>query len=133
MSRQTKIGNVQADEPRHAFRPTIGPRALALRALNGALAAALAGILLASAVGTNLSHAEEAKPGTPTWQSVLALQLKDEYRCVLDKVLFDRDIEAGGKVSKEGRARCLDGREFDFSRPSTHEKFDIRLCLPTVC
>lgn len=133
MSAQTKIGNVQADQPRDAFRHTTGPRVLLRRALKGALAAGLSGILLASAGGANLAHAEEAKPGTPTWQSVLALQLNDEYRCVLDKILFDRDIEAGGKVSKEGRARCLDGREFDFSRPSTHEKFDIRLCLPTVC
>jgi hypothetical protein len=82
--------------------------------------------------------ADEVKPAaqeaaTPTWQSVLTLQLNDEYNCILDKVLFDRDIEVGGHISKEGRARCLDGREFDFSRPSTHETFEIHLCLPTVC
>jgi hypothetical protein len=81
---------------------------------------------------------DEIKPAaqevaTPTWQSVLTLQLNDEYNCILDKVLFDRDVEVGGHISKEGRARCLDGREFDFSRPSTHETFEIHLCLPTVC
>ncbi len=97
------------------------------------LAAMAGGVVLASLTGPVPTHAEEDKLGTPTWQSVLALQLKDEYRCDLDKVLFDRDVEAGGKVAKEGRARCLDGREFDFSRPSTHEKFNIHLCQPTVC
>lgn len=79
------------------------------------------------------AQGEEAKPSAPTWQSVLSLQLKDEYRCDLDKVLFDRDVDVGGRTSKEGRVRCLDGREFDFSRASTHEKFVIHLCQPAVC
>lgn len=96
------------------------------------LAIAVALALSLAPVGSAV-RAEDAKPETPTWQSVLALQLRDEYRCDMDKVLFDRDVDVAGRVSKEGRARCLDGREFDFSRPSTHEKFDIRLCMPTVC
>ena len=79
------------------------------------------------------AQGEENNSTAPTWQGVLALQLKDGHRCDFDKVLFDRDIDVGGRTTKEGRVRCLDGREFDFSRPSTHEKFDIRLCQPTVC
>lgn len=90
-------------------------------------------LLLLSGAGTLGAHGEEAKDGAPTWQSVLALQLKDEHRCDLDKVLFDRDVEVGDRIAKEGRARCLDGREYDFSRSSAHESFDIRLCQPTVC
>lgn len=103
------------------------------RTLTCALAGLAAMIVLAPMTVSNSAQAEDGKPGVPTWQSVLALQLKDEYRCDLEKVLFDRDVEAGGQVAKEGRARCIDGREFDFSRPSAHEKFKIRLCLPTVC
>ncbi len=90
-------------------------------------------LVIVSVAGTHSAQAEEPTASTPTWQGVLALQLKDEYRCDLDKVLFDRDLDAGGRSSKEGRIRCLDGREFDFSRPSTHEKFDLHLCQPTVC
>lgn len=98
----------------------------------GAALAASAVALVAVAAGPAV-HAQDAKPETPTWQNVLALQLRDEYRCDMDKVLFDRDVDVGGRTSKEGRARCLDGREFDFSRPSEHEKFQVRLCQPTVC
>ncbi|MGD9669649.1 MAG: hypothetical protein AB7U75_11405 [Hyphomicrobiaceae bacterium] len=101
------------------------------------MAAGLVGIagalLIIQVASTHGALGEEAKADSPTWQGVLSVQLKDEYRCDLDKVLFEHDVEAGGRVSKEGRVRCLDGREFDFSRPSTHEKFDIRLCQPTVC
>lgn len=103
--------------------------------INGFRVAAglVSALLLMPVVATPRAHGQEAKSGVPTWQSVLTLQLKDEQRCDLDKVLFEHDVEAGGRVSKEGRVRCLDGREFDFSRPSTHEKFDIHLCQPTVC
>ncbi len=107
-----------------------------LKLILAATATAVMLILLAGtpplpAADETESAAQEA--ATPTWQSVLTLQLKDEYNCILDKVLFDRDVDVGEHTSKEGRARCLDGREFDFSRPSTHESFEIHLCLPTVC
>ncbi len=32
-----------------------------------------------------------------------------------------------------GKARCYDGREFDFSQKKSHLKFDIKVCEPTVC
>lgn len=77
--------------------------------------------------------AEEAKPAVPQWQEILALQLLETYRCDLDKVLFVRELKVGESTSSEGRARCLDGREYDFSRDRAHEKFTLRLCQPTVC
>lgn len=87
------------------------------------------------AVAAPSVHAADttSKDTPPAWQAILALQLKDQYRCDLDKVLFDRDVEVGSRKSKEGRARCVDGREFDFSRDGTHEKFTLQLCSPTVC
>lgn len=97
--------------------------------LGGLILACL--LALASPSATAADDVSKASP--PAWHAILALQLKDEYRCDLDKVLFDRDVEAGTRKSKEGRARCIDGREFDFSRDGTHEKFTLRLCSPTVC
>ena len=99
-----------------------------------ALASAALLAFAATAVpASNPAGAEDKAAAAPTWQGVLSLQLKDDYRCDLEKIVFERDIEVGGNVSKEGRVHCLDGREFDFTRPSEHEKFTIRLCQPTVC
>lgn len=78
------------------------------------------------------AYAQESKP-VPAWQSILALQLSSTQRCDLDKVLFFHEVPVGDSVSTEGRARCLDGREYDFSRDRSHEKFTLRLCQPTVC
>lgn len=90
---------------------------------------AAASTLTVIAMSADRTQAEE----TPQWQSILALQLRDSHRCELDKVLFVHDVPAGSSVATEGRARCLDGREFDFSRDRGHEKFTLRLCQPTVC
>lgn len=68
-----------------------------------------------------------------TWMTLLRLQLEQSYNCAMDKMLFFRETPLGHSVSLEGRVRCLDQREFDFSRPRATEKFEIRLCLPTVC
>ncbi len=92
-----------------------------------ALAAALSALLAAGP-----THAQESK-AVPTWQSILALQLSSMQKCDLDKVLFFHEVPVGDSVSTEGRARCLDGREYDFSRDRSHEKFTLRLCQPTVC
>ena len=91
-------------------------------------------VLLAAILAMPASSiAEENNSGAPAWLSILSLQLSDEYHCNMEKVLFEHDVEVGGRVSKEGRAKCLDGREFDFSRDSEHEKFKLKLCMPTVC
>ena len=45
----------------------------------------------------------------------------------------ERTFELAGDTVIEGRVRCLDGREFDFTRPKPHLKFELRLCQPAVC
>ncbi len=100
-------------------------------ALRPALASALAALLVSGG-----AIAQETKPESkpvPAWQSILALQLSSAHKCDLDKVLFFHEVPVGETVSTEGRARCLDGREYDFSRDRAHEKFTLRLCQPTVC
>jgi hypothetical protein len=67
------------------------------------------------------------------WEVVLAAQLESERGCKLAKVLDARDFELGGKQGKSGKIECLDGRQFDFTRPSQQVKFEIRQCEPTVC
>jgi hypothetical protein len=95
-----------------------------------AAAAPMAASILLAAPAT---AAEQAKPASPQWQEILALQLHETYNCVFDKVLFMRELKVGESVSIEGRARCIDAREYDFSRDRAHEKFTLRLCQPTVC
>lgn len=90
--------------------------------------AAVASMLVAVAVGTvDAAVAEQA------WESILRLQLQDERRCQLRAIVSLRDLEIGGLGGLEGRIRCADGREFDFSRQKAHQKFELRLCQPAVC
>lgn len=91
---------------------------------------AAVGALLATALMWPVgARADDA----PQWQGILALQLQETYNCTLEKVLFSRDVPLGETSSTEGRARCFDGREYDFTRTRGHEKFTLRLCQPTVC
>lgn len=88
---------------------------------------------LAAMLALPQARAAEPEKPAPEWQGVLALQLKSEYHCDLDKILFHREVPVGDQMSTEGRIRCLDAREVDFTRNSRHEKFTLRLCQPTVC
>jgi hypothetical protein len=68
--------------------------------------------------------------------SVLVLlrgQLEQGYNCDLAQVLAIREIPIGEDVGLEGRVRCTDAREYDFSRTRAGQRFEIRLCQPTVC
>lgn len=75
------------------------------------------------------------KPAATTeiWEQLLSTQLQDEEKCVLAGTLFVRETPAGEGVTLSGRARCFDGREFDFSQSKPHMKFEIRACEPAVC
>lgn len=97
---------------------------------NHAATALLAVALAASAsIGVRAQQAETADQ----WQALLKLQLKQSYNCDLATVLYVRDVPVGNLTSMEGRVRCIDEREFEFSRMRSHEKFTIHLCQPAVC
>jgi len=66
------------------------------------------------------------------WIPILR-QALSEKRCDLSHVLWTRNVPVGNSAALEGRVRCLDGREFDFTRPRPHMKFEVRLCEPAVC
>lgn len=78
----------------------------------------------------------QPKPGEgtdDTWRTVLVQQLQGERQCKLDHIVAVRQFKLAGEDVVEGRARCSDGREFDFSRAKLHLKFELRLCQPAVC
>ncbi len=88
---------------------------------------AAATLLLSGAVGAM----EPAVP--PTWLPLLKLQLEEANGCVLSEVLTWRDMRVGNDIGTEGRVRCIDSREYDFTRQREHQKFTLRLCQPAVC
>lgn len=80
--------------------------------------------------GSMLSSSTEA---AEAWEHVLDSQLQEEKKCVLAGTVFVRQLPTGDGVTLSGRARCFDGREFDFSQSKPHMKFEIRACDPVVC
>ncbi len=80
-----------------------------------------------------MSPGEMPEQGQPTWEKLLTLQLEDEKKCVLSGTIFVREMPGAEGVTYSGRAKCYDGREFDFSQQKPHMKFDIKACDPTVC
>lgn len=70
---------------------------------------------------------------TEAWEQLLGMQLQDEKKCVLSGTIFVREMPGPEGVVMSGRAKCFDGREFDFSQAKPHMKFEIRACEPTVC
>lgn len=75
----------------------------------------------------------QAKKTPPVWELALKVQLKSERQCDLARVISVRAFKLAGEEALEGRVRCVDTREFDFSRPKKHEKFELRLCAPATC
>ncbi|MEW5962418.1 MAG: hypothetical protein AB1749_02545 [Pseudomonadota bacterium] len=98
--------------------------------LRPALRAALA---LQLAAATSIGAAAQQQEAVEQWQALLKLQLKQSYNCDLATILYVRDVPVGNLTSMEGRIRCIDEREFEFSRMRSHEKFTIHLCQPAVC
>jgi hypothetical protein len=94
-------------------------------------------LALTSAAAVPLSPAgaqePEIEPSAQPWRIVLAQQLHAEKTCDLSEILYFNEMEIGGSMTLEGRATCVDGRHFDFSRPRVHQKFDLRMCEPAVC
>lgn len=67
------------------------------------------------------------------WLTVLKAQLVKEKGCQFSHVVQSRAVQLAGAKLYEGRVRCLDGREFDFTQPNAHSKFDLKICQPAVC
>jgi len=67
------------------------------------------------------------------WEQVLSQQLDLEQKCVLTSTYNVQEWQLGDEMVLSGKARCYDGREFDFSQKKSHLKFDIKACEPTIC
>lgn len=67
------------------------------------------------------------------WEQVLSQQLDLEQKCILTSTYNVHEWQLGNETVISGRARCYDGREFDFSQKKNHLKFDIKACEPTFC
>ncbi len=93
----------------------------------GSIRTGMLGLALWTALPASAALAEE------TWVSLLRQALAAERKCALKEVLWYRELPLGSGVSLDGRASCWDGREFDFSRPREHQRFQFVLCQPTVC
>jgi hypothetical protein len=94
----------------------------------------LAIVLSLAAIGAAVSEEPEGTPeeGVP-WRILLTQQLKQEKSCDLSEVLIFDERKKGDDIVIEGKVSCVDGRQYDFSRPRQHQKFEIKLCEPTVC
>lgn len=77
-------------------------------------------------LGANVASSAES------WEILLKYQL-EAVKCDLDTILSVREVPVGNIVGLEGRVRCIDRREFDFTRDSPNDRFRVRLCEPTVC
>lgn len=67
------------------------------------------------------------------WEQVLAQQLELEQKCTMTATYNVQEWPLGHEKVLSGKARCYDGREFDFSQQKNHLKFEIRACEPAVC
>jgi len=87
--------------------------------------------VVAAALG--LSCATLSALAKEPWELVLSQQLDLEQKCVLTGTYNVQEWQLGNEMVLSGKARCYDGREFDFSQKKNHLKFDIKVCEPAVC
>jgi hypothetical protein len=85
-----------------------------------------AALLMVAGISTG-ARAEEP------WLTVLKGQLGKEKGCQLEHVVQVRTVPIAGAVLREGRIRCFDGREYDFTQPTAHGKFELKACQPALC
>ena len=91
-------------------------------------------MLTAAMAATLLIFGASHGRGAESWRILLTHQLKEQQRCDLAEVLFVRDVKVGSRVGLEGRIRCTDKREYDFTREQENQRFTLRLCEPVaVC
>lgn len=92
------------------------------------VAIGLAAVILLILFVTRPAAAQEE-----AWQIALRQQLKAEQGCDLAFIVNQKEFKLGEDVKIEGRLRCADGREYDFTRDRPHQKFNVRLCQPSFC
>ncbi len=72
-------------------------------------------------------------PADARWRAVLKEQVKADKNCDLADVLTYSELKIGEEIAISGKISCIDGRQYDYSRPRPHQKFEFRLCEPSVC
>ena len=95
------------------------------------------GLAIVLTVGSITNAVSQDPPASPEdvvpWRILLTQQLKQEKSCDLNEVLIFDETKKGDETVIEGKISCVDGRQYDFSRPRPHQKFEIKLCEPTIC
>lgn len=87
--------------------------------------------LVALMAGQTLGRAQEE--AQPAWTQDLRDQLMQEKNCELGFMSSVRELEFFDGVVANGRAHCLDKRQFDFTWAPKKMKFDISQCGTAVC
>lgn len=100
---------------------------LRLHPLQSCFGAAVLAALTSAVITGRASAADEE------WRSALRQQLQSKYGCRLESFVFENQVPLGGEFKRDGRIRCADGREIDYTQSNVLLKFDLRLCMPTVC
>jgi hypothetical protein len=72
-------------------------------------------------------------PADARWRTVLKDQVKAAKNCDLAEVLTYSELKIGDGIAISGKISCIDGRQYDYSRPRPHQNFEFRLCEPSVC
>lgn len=67
------------------------------------------------------------------WKWLLESQLRSDVRCDLAGTLFVRELPGPEGITRSGRAKCIDGRLYDFSQEKPHTKFTFKICDPVAC
>lgn len=105
------------------------PARCARRALIGVATGAAVVIAVVMAMAGGAAVLADDQP----WQGALRQQLQSQYGCRLERFVFAREVPLGAEITREGRVRCLDGREVDYEQPNVLLKFKLHLCGPTAC
>jgi len=95
----------------------------------GLLAAMLA--LAALAAAPHRSAAQDESE--PAWAQTLRDQLEQDEHCSLAYLTDVREFEFHDGVVANGRAHCMDKRQFDFTWAPKEMRFDFKRCGPQVC
>ena len=72
-------------------------------------------------------------PADARWRAILKDQVKTAKNCDLSEVLTYSELKIGDETAISGKISCVDGRQYDYSRPRPHQNFEFRLCEPSVC